>query len=75
MKITLTRSLGGRDKGDDIDVIDSVGERLIGRGAATQTDTKSLDSDTQKMTRRAKSTTTEADKGDEGVGGHPLPPA
>lgn len=75
MKITLSRSLGGHDKGDTINVINSVGERLIERGVAEQTDTKNADSDTPKRTRPTKSTTTEADKSDEGAGGRPLPPA
>ena len=34
MKITLTKPLGGNDKGDTIEVPDPIGERLIARGVA-----------------------------------------
>ena len=34
MKITLTRPLGGNDKGDTIDVPAEIASRLIVRGAA-----------------------------------------
>lgn len=35
MKITLTKPLGGHDKGDTIDVPDAIAERLIKREVAT----------------------------------------
>jgi hypothetical protein len=34
VKITLTKAIGGHDKGDVIDVPDSVGSRLVDRGVA-----------------------------------------
>lgn len=34
MKITLTKAIGGHDKGDAIDVLDTIGERLIRREVA-----------------------------------------
>lgn len=35
MKITLTKALGGHDKGDTIDVPDAIAQRLIKREVAT----------------------------------------
>lgn len=34
MKITLTKAIGGHDKGDTIDVPEQIGERLIRREVA-----------------------------------------
>lgn len=34
MKITLTKAIGGHDKGDTIDVPDAIGERLVRREVA-----------------------------------------
>lgn len=35
MKVTLTKPLGGHDKGDTIDVPDAIGQRLVNREVAT----------------------------------------
>jgi len=40
MKITVTRDIGGHSKGDTIEVIDSIGTRLVERGAAAEVKTR-----------------------------------
>lgn len=40
MKITLTKAIGGHDKGDTIDVPEQIGERLIGRKVAEKAKTQ-----------------------------------
>lgn len=62
MNVTINRALGGHDAGATITVLDSVGERLIDRGVATEDDT-----DTPKRTRRGKAAAPKADMKDEEV--------
>ena len=59
MNVTINRTLGGHDAGATITVLDSVGERLIDRGVATEDTT-----DSPKRTRRGKAATPETDKAD-----------
>ena len=72
MKVTLTRPAGGHDKGDTIDVLDSVAERLIARGAATA-EAADAPSGGPKRARRSKTTTETSEAAQEGGGASPSP--
>lgn len=46
MKVTLTKPLGGHDKGDTINVPDAIGQRLVKREVATSDTAQASDDDT-----------------------------